>query len=97
MFNLKDIGLMAEFYLCSKNIIIACSEIECLFPIYFILMTLFFPLNESGIERFYKLVVPDEKTLQRTIFGSIPTFQFIYTKESLDDDFLEKVCKIKEE
>ena len=49
MFNLKDIGLIAEFYLCSKNIIIACSEIECLFPIYFILMILFFPLNESGI------------------------------------------------
>ena len=97
MFNLKDIGLMAEFYLCSKNIIIACSEVEYLFPIYYIFMTLFFPLNESGIERFYKLVVPHEMTLQLTLFGSIPTVQFIYTKEALSDDFLEKVAKIKQE
>ena len=47
LFNLKDIFTIAEFYLCSKNIVIISSNIEFLFPIYYILMTLFFPLNKS--------------------------------------------------
>ena len=97
IFGLKDIFLIAEYYLCSKNIIIVCSNVEYLFPIYYIFMTLFFPLNKTSNERFYKLLVPDEQNLQRTIFGMVPTFQFIYNDEELDSDLLEKVCIIKED
>ena len=97
LFDLKDILLVAEYYLCSKNIIIVSSSIEFLFPIYYIFMTLFFPLNKNSNERFYKLLVPNEQNLQRTIFGMLPTFQFIYNDKELDQEILKKICQIKED
>ena len=97
LFNFKDICLIAEYYLCSKNIIIVSSNVDYLFPIYYILMTLFFPLNKNSNERFYKLLVPDEQNLQRTIFGMLPTFQFIYNDRELDPEILKRICKIKED
>ena len=97
LFNLKDIFTIAEFYLCSKNIVIISSNVEFLFPIYYILMTLFFPLNKNSNERFYKLIVPDEQNLQRTLFGMMPTFQFIYYDDELDKKIENKICEIKEE
>ena len=97
LFDLDDIFLIAEFYLCSKNIIIACSNIEFLFPIYYIFMTLFFPLNKNSNERFYKLLVPNEDNLQRTIFGMLPTFQFIYNRGKLDNEILNQISIIKDE
>ena len=96
-FDLQDIFLIAEYYLCSKNIIIASTNIEFLFPIYYIFMTLFFPLNKNSNERFYKLLVPNNDILNRTIFGMFPTFQFIYYDGELEENLLEKVCKIKED
>ncbi len=96
LFNSKDLFLLAEYYLCSKNIIIASTNISYLFPIYHILMTLFFPLNKNTESTFYKLVVPNEAILQRTLFSSVvPTFEFIYIENKLEDQFLEKICKIK--
>ena len=54
-------------------------------------MTLFFPLNKNSNERFYKLVIPDQENLQRTLFGSIAqTFQFIYKDEKMDKEILKK-------
>ena len=97
MFTLRDIFLIAEFYLCSKNIIVVSSNLDFLFPIYYILMTLFYPLNKNSNERFYKLLVPDEQNLQRTIFGMLPTFQFIYNDGDLDKKILNKICELKEE
>ena len=97
LFGLKDIFLIAEYYLCSKNIIIASTNAEFLFPIYYIFMTLFFPLNKNSSERFYKLLVPSIDILNRTIFGIFPTFQFIYYDGELDQNILDKVCKIKED
>ena len=97
MFTLRDIFLIAEYYLCSKNIIVVSSNVDLLFPIYYIFMTLFFPLNKNSNERFYKLLIPDEQNLQRTIFGMLPTFQFIYNDGGLDTKILNKICEIKEE
>ena len=96
IFKLEDIFNIAEYYLCSKNIIISSTNVEYLFPIYYILMTLFFPLNKNSNERFYKLVIPDQENLQRTLFGSIAqTFQFIYKDEKMDKEILKKICRIK--
>ena len=97
IFTLDDIFMIAEYYLCSKNIIICSTNVEYLFPIYYILMILFFPLNKTNDERFYKLLFPDEQYLQRTIFGMVPTFQFIYNDEIMDEEILKKICKIKED
>jgi hypothetical protein len=98
IFNPKDLFLLAEYYLCSKDIIIASNCIHFLFPIYYILMTLFFPLNNNNETTFYKLVTPEEKVLQSTLFSNmVPTFEFIYTEEKLDDNLLKKICKIKNE
>ena len=97
IFDLKDIFQIAEYYLCSKNIIITCTNVEFLFPIYYIFMTLFFPLNKNSNERFYKLIVPDEQNLQRTLFGMLPTFQFIYDDGNLNEKLLMQICKIKED
>ena len=96
LFNWKDLFLLAEYYLCSKDIIIASTMLENLFPIYYILMTLFFPLNNNNETTFYKLITPDEKLLQGTLFGNmIPTFNLIYIEKELDDKFLETIAKIK--
>ena len=98
LFNSKDLFLLAEYYLCSKDIIIASNCLEFLFPIYYILMTLFFPLNNNNETTFYKLVTPEEKILQSTLFSNmVPTFEFIYTEEKLDDNLLNNICKIKNE
>ena len=98
LFNSKDLFLIAEYYLCSKNIIITSNCLEFLFPIYYILMTLFFPLNNNNETTFYKLVTPEERILQATLFNSmIPTFEFIYIDEKLDENLLNNICKIKTE
>ena len=96
-FNIKDIFILAEYYLCSKNIIIACNKIEFLFPIYYILMTLFFPLNINDIKTFYKLAVPIKDILERTLFCQENFFHLIYLNEKLDQNFLDKICEIKED
>ena len=71
IFNPKDLFLLAEYYLCSKDIIVASNCLHFLFPIYYILMTLFFPLNNNNETTFYKLVTPEEKVLQSTLFSNI--------------------------
>jgi hypothetical protein len=98
LFNIKDIFLLAEFYLCSKSIIIACTNLEFLFPIYYILTTLFFPLNKVNVDTLYKLVVPDSDILSRTLFAPMAqTFELIYIEEKIDDNFLENICAKKGE
>ena len=94
-FNMKDIFLLAEYYLCSKTIILASNKIEFLFPIYYIFMTLFFPLNINDIKTFYKLAVPIKDTLERTLFCEESFFQLIYLDKKLDSNFLDKICEIK--
>ena len=94
-FNIKDIFLLAEYYLCSKNIILASNKLEFLFPIYYIFMTLFFPLNINDIKTFYKLAVPIKDTLERTLFCEENFFQLIFLEKKLDESFLEKICEIK--
>ena len=96
IFDLEDILLIAEYYFCSKTIILACNRVEYLFPIYYIFMCLFFPLNINGKERFYKLLVPDQEILQRILFSGYPTFTFIYYNgNSLDENFLLNLCQMK--
>ena len=96
IFDLEDILLIAEYYFCSKTIIIACTKVEYLFPIYYIFMCLFFPLNINSKERFYKLLVPDEEILQRILFTSFATFTFIYYNgNSLNENFLLNICQRK--
>jgi len=96
IFDLQDIFLIAEYYFCSKTIILACTKVEYLFPIYYIFMCLFFSLNINSKERFYKLLVPDEEILQRIIFTNIATFSFIYYNgNSLDENFLLNICQRK--
>ena len=98
LFNSKDLFLLAEYYLCSKNIIISSNCLEYLFPIYYTLMTLFFPLNNNIETNFYKLVTPEEQMLQRSLFGGmVQTFELIYTEDKLDDNLLNNICKIKNE
>ena len=95
LFDSNDLFLLAEYYLCSKSIIIACTNIEFLFPIYYILMTLFFPLNITDILTFYKLAVPINDILERTLFSDKTILELIYIEEKLEDEFLENICKIK--
>ena len=95
LFDIKDLFLLAEYYLCSKSIIIACNSIEFLFPIYYILMTLFFPLNITDILTFYKLAVPINDILERTLFSDNPILELIYLEEKLSGEFLENICKLK--
>ena len=98
LFNIKGVFLLAEFYLCSKSIIIACTNLEFLFPIYYILTTLFFPLNKVNVDTLYKLVVPDSDILSRTLFAPMAqTFELIYIEEKIDDNFLENICAKKGE
>ena len=98
LFDARDLFLLAEYYLCSKTIIIASNVLDFLFPIYYTLMTLFFPLNNNNETTFYKMVTPDEGILQATLFNTmVPTFEFIYIEGKLDQNFLEKICKIKSE
>ena len=95
-FDSKDIFLLAEYYLCSKDIIIISNVLEFLFPIYYILMTLFFPLNNNNETTFYKLITPDEKMIQATLFSNmIPTFELIYIDDKLNENLLNNICKIK--
>ena len=95
LFDIKDLFLLAEYYLCSKSIIIACTNIEFLFPIYYILMTLFFPLNITDILNFYKLAVPINDILERTLFSDNTILELVYIEEKLSDEFLENICKLK--
>jgi len=97
LFDIKDLFLLAEYYLCSKSIIITCNNIEFLFPIYYILMTLFFPLNVTDILNFYKLAVPISDILERTLFSDNTILELIYLEEKLSNEFLENICKIKGE
>ena len=45
LFDINDILLIAEYYFLTKSIIFVSPDCEILYPIYHILMTLFFPLN----------------------------------------------------
>ena len=98
IFDLEDILLIAEYYFCAKTIILACTKVEYLFPIYYIFMSLFFPLNINSKERFYKLLVPDQEILERILFAKFATFTFIYYNgNSLDEKFLLNICQRKED
>ena len=96
LFDSKDLFTLAEYYLCSKDIIIVSNVLEFLFPIYYTLMTLFFPLNNNNETTFYKLITPDEKLIEATLFSDmIPTFELIYIDKKLEDNLLNNICKIK--
>ena len=97
LFTIKELFLFAEYYLCSKNVIIASTNLEFLFPIYYILMTLFFPLNNNNETTFYKLVISNSDILGRTLFGEIPTFEFMYIEKKIDEKFLHNLCIKKDE
>ena len=59
-------------------------------------MTLFFPLNNNNETTFYKLITPDEKLIEATLFSDmIPTFELIYIDNKLEDNLLNNICKIK--
>ena len=90
IFSLKDIFLLGEFYLLSKKIIILSSNLDYLYPIYHILMTLFHPLNIYVQAKFYKLLTPDK--IYFFLFEANIPFIFIYTEEDYDlkNDLINK-------
>jgi hypothetical protein len=59
IFDINDIYLISEYYFLTKSIIISSPNIEILYPIYHILMALFFPLNFHLRSYFYKLLYPE--------------------------------------
>ena len=58
IFDINDIFVIAEYYFLTKSIIIISPNCELLYPIYHILMTLFFPLNFHHKDYFFKLLNP---------------------------------------
>ena len=70
----------------NKSIIIISPNIELLYPIYHLLMTLFFPLNFHLRSYFYKLLYP--LLVVEGLCGLIPCFYFIYTDININDGYL---------
>ena len=88
IFNINDILLIAEYYFTTKSILIISPHCELLYPIYHILMTLFFPFNFHTKDYFYKLCSP---ILAQTKLTSIlPSFFFIYTNKNKDNGFINE-------
>ena len=97
IFSLKDIFLLGEFYLLSKKIIIFSSNLDYLYPIYHILMTLFHPLNIYVQGKFYKLLTPDN--IYFLLLQAMIPFVFIHTEKDfiLKSDLIEKILNVLRE
>ena len=100
MFDINDILLIAEYYFLTKSIIIISPDCELLYPIYHILMTLFFPLNFHLKYYFYKLLYPD--LLITGLCSPLPCFYFIYTNKNnnnghINKDIIKKMTEDKKE
>ena len=88
IFDINDIFLIAEYYFLNKSIIIISPNIELLYPIYHLLMTLFFPLNFHLRSYFYKLLYP--LLVVEGLCGLIPSFYFIYTDININGGYLNE-------
>ena len=98
--DINDIYLIAEYYFLTKSIIICSPDIEILYPIYHILMTLFFPLNFHLRSYFYKLLYPE--LVVEGLCSILPCFYFIYTEINnnngfINENILKKIAKEKED
>ena len=92
IFDLNDIFLIAEYYFLNKSIIIISPNIELMYPIYHILMTLFFPLNFHLRSYFYKLLYP--LLVVEGLCSFLPCFYFIYTDINKNEGYInENVIK----
>ena len=87
LFDINDILLIAEYYFLTKSIIIVSPHCEILFPIYHVLMTLFFPLNFHQPYYFYRLLNPE--LLEGAISANFSIFSFIYTDKNINNGFIE--------
>ena len=88
IFDINDIFLIAEFYFLTKSIIIISPNVELLYPIYHILMMLFFPLNFHLRSYFYKLLYP--LLVVEGLCSFLPCFYFIYTDINKDNGFINE-------
>ena len=100
IFDINDIYLIAEYYFLTKSIIISSPNIELLYPIYHILMTLFYPLNFHLRSYFYKLLYPE--LVVEGLCSILPCFYFIYTAINKNDGFInekiiQKITREKED
>ena len=100
IFDINDILLIAEYYFLTKSIIIISPNCELLYPIYHILMTLFYPLNFHLKYYFYKLLYPD--LVITGLLSILPCFNFIYTDKTKDngyinEDIIKKITKEKKD
>ena len=100
IFDINDIYLISEYYFLTKSIIISSPNLEILYPIYHILMVLFFPLNFHFRSYFYKLLYPE--LVVEGLCGMIPCFYFIYTDVNKNDGFInenmiKRIAKEKED
>ena len=88
IFDINDVFLIAEYYFLNKSIIIISPNIDLLYPIYHLLMTLFFPLNFHLRSYFYKLLYP--LLVVEGLCGLIPCFYFIYTDININHGYLNE-------
>ena len=88
IFDINDIFLIAEYYFLNKPILIISPNPEILYPIYHILMNLFFPLNIHTRYRFYHLLNP--VLVYTGLLGPVPIFYFIYTDKKKNHGFIEE-------
>ena len=100
IFDINDILLIAEFYFLTKSIIFISPNRELLYPIYHILMTLFYPLNFHLKSYFFKLLSPE--VVITGLNGIIPCFYFIYSDIKINngiinDNILKKITEEKKE
>ena len=92
IFDINDIYLIAEYYFLNKSIIISSPNVEILYPIYHILMTLFYPLNFHLRSYFYKLLYP--QLVVDGLCSPLPCFYFIYTDITKENGFInEKIIR----
>lgn len=98
IFDINDIFVIAEYYFLTKSIIIISPNCELLYPIYHILMTLFFPLNFHHKDYFFKLLNP--YIVAAGLCSPLPCFYFIYTDKNknngfISNDIIEKFAQNK--
>lgn len=100
IFDINDIFVIAEYYFLTKSIIIISPNCELLYPIYHILMTLFFPLNFHHKDYFFKLLNP--YIVAAGLCSPLPCFYFMYTDKNknngfISNDIIEKFAQNKSE
>ena len=88
LFDINDILLLAEYYFLTKSLLIVSPNCEILFPIYHVLMTLFFPLTFHLQYYFYRLVNPD--FLISGLSGNFSSLFFIYTDKNINNGFIDE-------